>query len=153
LAREIAAPGIASPRMSRQRRHDTGPELALRAELHRRGLRFRVHVRPVAGFRREADIVFLGSRVAVFVDGCFWHGCPDHRTYPKRNASFWSDKIEMNRLRDTETDDVLDRAGWLSIRVWEHEPAIDAADRVVDCVMARSSSSNTQWRPPLSWIS
>jgi DNA mismatch endonuclease, patch repair protein len=116
--------------MGRQRTHDTSPELALRSELHRRGLRFRVHARPLANVRREADIIFPRARVAVFVDGCFWHGCPDHRTYPKRNASFWFDKIEMNRLRDIETDSLLDEAGWRSVRIWEHELVADAADRV-----------------------
>jgi DNA mismatch endonuclease (patch repair protein) len=72
--------------------------------------------------------------VAVFVDGCFWHGCPQHRTHPKRNASFWFDKIELNRLRDIETDSILAAAGWRSIRVWEHEGVACAADRVVAAV-------------------
>lgn len=117
--------------MSRQRTHDTRPELALRSELQRRGIRFRVHLRPLPSVRREADIVFTRARVAVFVDGCFWHGCPEHRTHPRRNASFWFDKIEMNRLRDVETDVLLGAAGWLSIRVWEHEGVPEAADRIV----------------------
>ena len=116
--------------MSRQRTRDTAPEIALRSELHRRGLRFRVHVRPLAGLRREADIVFPRAKVAVFVDGCFWHGCPQHRTHPSRNAAFWFDKIEMNRVRDIETGQLLREAGWRSVRVWEHEPAGEAADRV-----------------------
>ena len=120
--------------MSRQRRHDNGPELALRSELHRRGLRFRVHVRPVPSVRREADIVFRGARVAVFVDGCFWHGCPEHRTHPRRNAAFWFEKIEANRARDNETDALLRDAGWRTVRVWEHEQAGSAAARIAAMV-------------------
>ena len=72
----------------------------------------------------------------MFVDGCFWHGCPTHRTHPKRNASFWFDKIEKNRLRDAETDLLLRDAGWLSVRVWEHEQAAAAADRVANHLVA-----------------
>jgi DNA mismatch endonuclease (patch repair protein) len=87
--------------------------------------------------RREADIVFRRARVAVFVDGCFWHGCPEHATEPKRNASFWADKIDSNRLRDRETDLLLDRAGWLPIRVWEHEAPGEAADRIEIAVRDR----------------
>jgi DNA mismatch endonuclease (patch repair protein) len=133
--------------MSRQRRHDTGPEMALRSELHRRGLRFRVHLRPVSGVRREADIVFPGARVAVFVDGCFWHGCPEHRTYPRRNAPFWLEKIEANRRRDIETDTLLSRAGWHSVRVWEHEPARAAAD-TVEAVVRELSGRQRSRRSP-----
>jgi DNA mismatch endonuclease (patch repair protein) len=116
--------------MSRQRTHDTGPEKAIRSELHARGLRFNVHARPLPAVRRQADILFPRARVAVFVDGCFWHGCPDHHTYPKRNASFWEEKILMNRTRDAETDTLLHAAGWTSVRAWEHEPASAAADRI-----------------------
>ena len=137
--RKAAEPGPSSARMSRQRRHNTAPEVALRAELHRRGLRFRIHRRPVPVIRREADIVFSGSRIAVFVDGCFWHGCPDHRTHPRRNAAFWNEKIEGNRFRDAETDRLLSEAGWLSVRVWEHEGVLDAADRVAAIVGDRTA--------------
>ena len=133
-----ALPGEASSRMSRQRTHNTVPERALRSELHRRGLRFFVHRRPVAGLRREADIVFPRSRVAVFVDGCFWHGCPLHGTQPKRNESFWRDKIIGNQTRDIETDTRLVECGWLSVRVWEHESPEEAADRV-QAALARDS--------------
>ncbi|MEU4090845.1 very short patch repair endonuclease [Streptomyces sp. NPDC026673] len=113
-------------RMSRQRSRDTGVEMALRRALHAVGLRYRVHKRPVKGVRREADIVFGPTRVAVFVDGCFWHGCPQHATWPKNNEDFWRAKIEGNRARDLETDARLTEAGWLSVRVWEHE-TVDAA--------------------------
>src|ERR1700710_65022 len=98
-------------RMSRQARRDTSPELALRSALHRRGLRFRGHVRPVNGLRREAGLVFLGPRIAVFVDGCFWHSCPQHATEPKNNAEWWKDKLARNRERDGETDRCLAGAG------------------------------------------
>lgn len=120
--------------MSRQRTRNTDPERALRSELHRRGLRFNIHARPLPGIRREADIVFPRARVAVFVDGCFWHGCPDHKTQPRRNADFWREKLQRNRLRDQETDELLCDAGWTPIRVWEHEAAATAADRVTAAV-------------------
>src|ERR1041384_7219883 len=97
------APGIRQ-RMSRQKRRNTAIEVELRKALHAQGLRYRVHRRPVQGVRREADIVFGPPRVAVFVDGCFWHGCPEHATWPKNNAEFWRNKIEMNRSRDADTD-------------------------------------------------
>ncbi|GLW92914.1 very short patch repair endonuclease [Actinokineospora globicatena] len=124
-------------RMSRQRARDTGIEIALRKALHARGLRYRVHLRPVRTVRREADVVFPRARVAVFVDGCFWHGCPEHATWPKRNAAFWRDKIETNRRRDRDTDARLADEGWLAVRVWEHEDPAAAADRVRAEVLAR----------------
>jgi DNA mismatch endonuclease, patch repair protein len=132
--RLTAEPGAASTRMSRQARHDTVPELRLRSELHRRGLRYTVHRRPLPDLRREADIVFPRLRVAVFVNGCFWHGCDRHRTDPVRNAEFWSQKIEGNRRRDQETDTQLTEFGWTVVRVWEHEETKDAADRVEQVV-------------------
>jgi DNA mismatch endonuclease (patch repair protein) len=128
--------------MSLQRTHNTRPERELRQELHRRGLRYRLHRRPLAGARREADLVFSRERVAVFVDGCFWHGCPTHRTHPKRNGSFWFDKIESNRARDAETDTMLADAGWLAVRVWEHESIMEGADRVEAAVRARRERSS-----------
>lgn len=126
--------------MSRQARRDTSPELALRSALHRRGLRFRVHVRPVEGLRREADLVFLGPRIAVFVDGCFWHSCPQHATEPKSNAQWWREKLARNRQRDAETDRRLVEAGWLAVRVWEHEPVADAAERIAALVAVHGTS-------------
>jgi DNA mismatch endonuclease (patch repair protein) len=123
--------------MSRQRSRDTAIEVALRRELHRLGLRYRVHRRPVRAVRREADVVFGPAKVAVFVDGCFWHGCPEHGTWPKRNGEFWRAKIEANRVRDANTDLVLAEAGWLAVRVWEHEPPDAAAARVHDVVLGR----------------
>ncbi|MFJ5810260.1 very short patch repair endonuclease [Streptomyces sp. NPDC093093] len=124
-------------RMSRQKSKDTKIEVALRKTLHALGLRFRVHGRPVKGVRREADIVFGPARVAVFVDGCFWHGCPEHATWPRRNAEFWRAKIEGNRARDRDTDARLAEAGWLAVRVWEHEPPAESAVRVAEVVARR----------------
>ncbi|WP_330330641.1 very short patch repair endonuclease [Streptomyces sp. NBC_00536] len=126
-----------SRRMSGQPSRDTGVEKALRSALFAAGLRYRVHRRPLKGVRREADIVFGPARVAVFVDGCFWHGCPEHVTWPKNNAEFWRTKIEGNRARDLDTDARLAEAGWLSVRVWEHERADEAAVRVAAVVRER----------------
>ncbi|WP_018682617.1 very short patch repair endonuclease [Actinokineospora enzanensis] len=126
-----------SLRMSRQRARDTGTEVALRRALHALGLRYRVHRRPVRGVRREADVVFGPARVAVFVDGCFWHGCPEHATWPKRNAEFWRTKIETNQRRDRDTDERLTAEGWLPVRVWEHEDPTSAAARVRTLVKDR----------------
>ncbi|MFD7262850.1 very short patch repair endonuclease [Streptomyces sp. NPDC059874] len=127
-------------RMSRQKSRDTGVEVALRKALHAQGARYRIHRRPVKGVRREADIVFGPTRVAVFVDGCFWHGCPVHATWPKNNAEFWRTKIEGNMRRDLDTDARLAEAGWLSVRVWEHEGADEAASRVLAVVASRRAS-------------
>ncbi|WP_422522655.1 very short patch repair endonuclease [Streptomyces sp. 5.8] len=127
-------------RMSRQKSRNTQVEVALRSALHASGLRYRVHRRPVKGVRREADIVFGPSRVAVFVDGCFWHGCPEHATWPKRNAEFWRSKIEGNRARDVDTDTRLMEAGWVAVRVWEHETVEDAAARVGEIVRRRRAA-------------
>ncbi|WP_199825495.1 very short patch repair endonuclease [Streptomyces sp. SCSIO 75703] len=124
-------------RMSRQKSRDTEVELTLRRALHAAGLRYRVHRRPLPGVRREADVLFSPAKVAVFVDGCFWHGCPTHATWPKNNAEFWRTKIEGNRRRDRDTDERLAAAGWLAVRVWEHEDPIQAADRVREIVTER----------------
>ncbi|MGN0039706.1 MULTISPECIES: very short patch repair endonuclease [unclassified Rhodococcus (in: high G+C Gram-positive bacteria)] len=123
-----------SARMSRQRRRDTAPEVALRRELHRRGLRFYVDRAPLPGVRRRADLVFPRRRVAVYVDGCFWHRCPLHATDPKNNAEWWADKLAGNVERDRDTDSRLAAAGWTVIRVWEHEDPITAATRVAEAL-------------------
>ena len=123
--------------MSRLARRDTAPELALRRVLHRAGLRYRVHRRPLPDLNRQADIVFTRAKVAVFVDGCFWHGCPDHgRRAHRTNGWYWPGKIQRNQERDRDTDAHLTRAGWTPVRVWEHEPADEAADRVAAAVRA-----------------
>ena len=121
-------------RMSRQRSRDTTPERVLRSLLHRRGLRYRLHRRPVPGLRRQADLVFAGPRVAVFVDGCFWHSCPDHATSPKSNGAWWAAKLAGNVERDRDTDRRLAEAGWTVVRVWEHEDPARAAERVAAAV-------------------
>ncbi|MBB1251920.1 very short patch repair endonuclease [Streptomyces sp. OF3] len=134
-------------RMSRQKSRDTQIEIALRRMLHAAGLRYRVHRRPVKGVRREADIVFGPARVAVFIDGCFWHGCPDHATWPKTNATFWREKIEKNRARDVDTDARLEAAGWIPLRVWEHESVEAAAARVIEVVQRRRDVKRQAVKP------
>jgi DNA mismatch endonuclease, patch repair protein len=123
--------------MSRLGRRDTAPELALRSELHRRGLRFRVDRAPVRGLRSRADIVFGPARVAVYVDGCFWHSCPEHGTKPATNVEFWERKLARNRERDAATNQLLGERGWAVLRFWEHEDPVVAADRVEDAVRSR----------------
>jgi len=118
-------------RMQQQRNRDTGAELALRRALYAAGLRYRVHRQPLQGLRRTADIVFVAAKVAVFVDGCFWHGCPEHgRRQHQVNAWYWPAKIERNRQRDRDTDERLRAAGWRVIRLWEHTPPQDGVSAV-----------------------
>jgi DNA mismatch endonuclease (patch repair protein) len=118
-------------------RRDTPPELALRRELHRRGLRYRLHQKLLPGLRREVDIAFPRVRVAVFVDGCFWHACPEHGTTPKSNREWWQTKLEANRSRDRDTDKRLRAKGWHVVRIWEHELPMEAADRIESLVRSR----------------
>lgn len=127
--------------MQANRSRDTAPELAIRKLLHARGLRYRVSARPLPGTRRTADMVFRPARVAVFVDGCFWHRCPEHATDPKANADYWLPKLERNVQRDRETDALLADAGWLSVRVWEHEDPAQAAERIEHLVRARRTGA------------
>jgi DNA mismatch endonuclease, patch repair protein len=126
--------------MRGNRKRDTGPELAVRRAVHRCGLRYRVAVRPIPGLPWTADLVFRGSGVAVFVDGCFWHGCPDHYVPPRSNSGYWVPKIERNRSRDRRVDEVLRSAGWVVIRIWEHEDPEEAAAGVVLTVNGRKGS-------------
>lgn len=130
--------------MSRQASRDTRPELLLRRRLHALGLRYTVHRRPVPNVRRTADIVFSRARVAVFVDGCFWHGCPEHATAPKTNAEWWTTKLARNVERDRETDALLAAAGWSVIRVWEHELPGEAAERVQALVEAARGGTSAR---------
>ena len=134
----MGGPTPSSPEVTRRmratKRRDTPAELALRSELHARGLRYRVDWSPVVGIRRRADVVFKEARVAVYVDGCFWHGCPQHATWPKSNAQWWRSKIEGNVARDRDTDALLEARGWAVIRVWEHDGILEAAERVVRAV-------------------
>jgi len=133
---QAVSPGV-SARMSRQAVRDTQPEISLRRALHQQGFRYRIHRRVLPEVRRSADIVFVGARVAVFVDGCFWHGCPDHKGMPRNNSSWWADKIARNRERDADTDARLRTAGWEPIRVWEHEDSDAAARRIADALRRR----------------
>lgn len=126
-----------SDRMARTGRRDTKPEVELRRLLHARGLRFRVDRAVLSDRRRRPDIVFGPARVVVFVDGCFWHGCPEHATWPAANADYWREKIETNRLRDRDTDARLAEEGWTVVRVWEHDPPLAAADRIEQLVRSR----------------
>lgn len=123
--------------MLSNRRRDTRPELAVRRLLHAAGLRYRVDFPPLGG-RRRADIVFTSQRIAVFIDGCFWHGCPEHATYPKRNADYWGPKLARNIARDREVDASLSSAGWIVARHWEHEPASAVAASVIALVRGRA---------------
>ena len=123
--------------MQANRSRDTGPELAVRRLLHASGLRYRVHQRPVPGVRRRADIVFSREQVAVFVDGCFWHACPVHGSRPRMNSEYWEAKLTRNKARDRETNEFLRSAGWVVVRVWEHEDPAKAAARVRRQVLRR----------------
>lgn len=125
-------------------RRDTSPELAVRRELHRRGLRYRVdHRLPAAGPRRRADVVFTRARLAIYVDGCFWHGCPDHGSQPRTNSGYWAPKLAANRDRDRDTDMRLQQAGWTVLRVWEHESTTAAADRIETALRALTAHPST----------
>jgi DNA mismatch endonuclease (patch repair protein) len=117
--------------MRRNPRRDTGPEVALRSELHRRGLRFRKDL-PVRVPHRvvRPDVVFTRARLAVFVDGCFWHVCPVHGNEPRANTDYWRPKLARNVARDRAVDAALERAGWRVLRAWEHEPVDAIADRI-----------------------
>jgi DNA mismatch endonuclease, patch repair protein len=119
--------------MRGNRSRDTKPELALRRALHREGLRFHVH-RRIEPTRTYADIVFPRRRIAVFVDGCFWHGCPRHYRPSTKNAAYWSAKIIRNVTRDRANDVLLKERGWTVVRVWEHEPIDEAVERIAALV-------------------
>lgn len=109
----------------------------MRAELHRRGLRFRKdHFLPIRGARGvRVDIAFIRAGVAVFIDGCFWHGCPDHGHAPRRNTDYWGPKLARNRARDKLVTEQLVEDGWRVVRVWEHTPPGEAADLVAAIVV------------------
>ncbi|MFF9377763.1 very short patch repair endonuclease [Streptomyces griseoluteus] len=135
--------------MSRQGSRDTAPEVAVRRLLHAAGMRYRVNV-PVPGMpRRTIDIVFGKAKVAVFMDGCFWHGCPEHATHPKANAEWWRAKLDKNIARDLETTSHLRSAGWTVLRFWEHEPVTDVARRIGETVTTARPRST---QPPTDGI-
>ncbi len=122
--------------MSTVRRRDNGPETAVRRRLHAMGLRYRV-AWPVPGQRRRTiDIAFTRARVAVYIDGCFWHGCPIHGTIPRSNRSWWETKLAANRARDMSVNAQLQQLGWTVLRFWEHESPDAVAKRVYAAVRA-----------------
>jgi DNA mismatch endonuclease (patch repair protein) len=121
--------------MSRMPRRDTKPELQIRRLLHARGLRYRVDDKRLPG---RPDIVFAGARLAVFVDGCFWHACPEHGVLPKNNRDWWQAKLAATVGRDRRKDENLWMLGWDVLHVWEHEDAVSAADRVASAVASKS---------------
>jgi DNA mismatch endonuclease, patch repair protein len=116
--------------MENQKQRDTKPERILRSLLHRMGYRFLKDARPESSLRTRADIVFPRVRLAVFIDGCFWHSCPVHKTIPKTNTSWWEAKLESNRKRDAAADEALRASGWKVIRIWEHEAPEDAFSKI-----------------------
>ena len=127
-----------SARLRRQRRSGTKPEVELRRELHRRGMRFRVSH---AGLPGRPDVAFTRAKIAVFVDGCFWHLCPDHGTLPRNNREWWRAKLDRNVARDRAKDAALAELGWSVVHVWEHEAPGEAADLV-----------EAEWRRRLSAV-
>lgn len=155
--------------MQGNRSRDTKPELVIRSSLHRRGLRYRVATRPIPGIRWTADVVFTRAKVAVFVDGCFWHGCPIHYRQPSSNVEYWVAKVDRNVRRDRKVDSILRDEGWTVIRIWEHEDPAAAADRIEQqvrsaqgarCLRSRGSLSRllvrrrtTPLPPPLNELS
>ncbi|GAA0624504.1 very short patch repair endonuclease [Kribbella sandramycini] len=131
-----------SARMAKQGRRDTKPELELRRRLHRLGYRYRVNS-PLPGMpRRRADITFGPKRLVVFVDGCFWHGCPEHATSPRNNGLWWSEKLRKNVERDRDTDARLQELGWAVLRIWEHEDPDEAVHRVVGALTTERGSGD-----------
>lgn len=124
--------------MRANRRRDTAPELAVRRELHRRGLRYRVDFRVIPQVRSRADVVFTARRIAVYIDGCFWHQCPVHGTMPAKNRDYWEPKLARNRERDQDANASLAAAGWTVLRFWEHQTAEEIAD-IIEGVVRRAA--------------
>lgn len=128
--------------MRANRRRDTVPELSVRRLLHARGLRYRVDYRLAPPHRTRADIVFTRRGLAVFIDGCFWHGCPEHASQPKRNSDYWGPKLARNIERDRETDAVLRELGWTVLRFWEHENPAEVAEAIITASQGCPLASN-----------
>ena len=125
--RPLPKSDLVSTQMKRMPRGDTGPEIALRQELYRRGLRYRIAPKALPG---KPDIALTRARIAIFVDGCFWHSCPEHGTLPKHNRDWWKAKLEATVERDKRKDEELTSQEWLVVHVWEHDSIIEAADRI-----------------------
>ncbi|MER5614297.1 very short patch repair endonuclease [Streptomyces sp. NPDC002215] len=138
-----SSPGV-SARMSRQASRDTKPEVAVRKLLHASGYRYRVNERVPGMSRRTIDIAFTRAKVAVLIDGCFWHGCPVHATQPKSNAEWWRAKLERNMARDRETSEHLVGEGWTVLRFWEHEAPGGVAEQVAEAVDRARAASRTR---------
>ena len=137
--------------MRGNRKRDTRPEKAVRAALHQLGLRYRVDLKlGIARSSPRPDIVFTRARVALFVDGCFWHGCPVHGVQPRTNSAYWAAKVARNQERDRENDELLQQQGWFVIRAWEHEEPTDVAQRVACEVRSRIVAASTA-RERHSW--
>ena len=133
----VASSELVRRRMERQGRRDTGPEMLVRRQLHQRGVRYRVDARLEPDLRVRGDIVWKKRRIVVFIDGCFWHGCPEHGTSAKRNAAWWCEKIAGNVTRDRRYDAELRGRGWTVLRYWEHEsPETVAVDIACHLVIA-----------------
>lgn len=122
--------------MQGNRSRDTQAEMAVRRLVHAMGMRYRVNIRPVPSLRRTADLVFTRAKIAVFIDGCFWHGCPEHHRRPSANSDYWTAKVERNRQRDTATNTALSEEGWTVLRFWEHEPPEEVAQTIRDRVVS-----------------
>ena len=137
ISRPEASSESALRRMQAAKTKNTAPEIALRSLIYHQGFHYRIDARPLKEFNRRADIVFRSAKVAIFVDGCFWHGCPIHATQAKSNAEFWSFKIKQNRERDVDTTKHLEKAGWKVIRVWEHENPVKASEKICGIIKKR----------------
>jgi DNA mismatch endonuclease (patch repair protein) len=124
--------------MSAMPTRDTAAEIALRRELHRIGLRFRTHLACLPG---RPDVAFTRARLAVFVDGCFWHRCPIHASMPKNNSAWWAAKLEATVERDLRKDDALRGLGWLPVHVWEHEDPVASAQKITEIWEERTANS------------
>jgi len=130
--------------MRSNRARDTRPEVALRSGLYAAGLRFRKHYRPIQGSRAEVDIAFTRWKVAVQLDGCFWHGCPEHATRPATNSEWWAAKLDGNVARDRRTDTLLSDAGWTVLRFWEHESTDDVVAKVGEALARRKAATSVR---------
>ncbi|MCK0517650.1 very short patch repair endonuclease [Williamsia sp. DF01-3] len=128
--------------MSRQRRKNTAPEVEVRRELHARGVRFRTDVKLERDLRTRADIAWRRLKLAIFIDGCFWHGCPEHATRPAANAEWWAVKLDGNIARDRRTDAILADRGWTVLRFWEHQAPADVADAIVAVLRGLRNEGN-----------
>lgn len=127
--------------MQANRSRDTRPELALRRLVHASGLRYRGNFAPLPGLRRTADLVFTRQRIAVFIDGCFWHGCLDHKHEIRQNGEYWTEKLRSNVERDADTNWRLKTAGWTVLRFWEHEDSVEVSTKISGTVRERLDES------------